>query len=1405
MSFDELERVRSDLLATCSQETVFPPIVFPLNVADLNGMPEKVHQILEIYGYIDILINNAGLSVRGSVLECVDDVYIKLMMVNFFGTIKLTQSLLPSMIQRKQGRVVCIGSVQGKFALPNRSAYSASKHALQAFCDSLRAEVSDDGIKVTLISPGYIQTNLSKNALTGSGSVYGKLDETTAKGASTKDVAEFVIKSILRDEKDVPKWLTNPCPIVEDPKERLRKYIVEPDLPDLHDPKPYFFPAQVNLDNLFHVPDCPPSTTIVPVRDSMGNIVDYEEVPLEGAGDTATNSMSLQRAPGPKTKETRGDHGNFPFWPGGFDQPEKDILELEIDNYDFEHNLLTCPPGFDEGMTFGSQSTSKDDQIIDLLSILDTEVISFGTETDSKTSDLNETKKEIAENREVDELLENSAQTEVLHISETPDEKLVKTEWAEMLDVTKPVKDFHIKVPDPAHIYPFELDIFQKQAIIKLEEHNHVLVAAHTSAGKTVVAEYAIALSRRHGTRAIYTSPIKALSNQKYHDFKKTFGDVGLITGDIQIDGDSSCLIMTTEILKSMLYCGSDVTRDLEYVVFDEVHYLNDPERGHVWEEVFILLPDHVCIVMLSATIPNTIEFANWVGRTKRRKVFVMQTLKRPVPLQHFLYTGCGGKSRNDIFMIVNEKSEFSLSEYNKAKASKQERQKDMQKAHNQIKAQRHFNPQQEKTLWVGLVDYLRRNDKMPVIAFTLSRNRCDSNAEALSSTDLSTAHEKYKINATFQRCLQRLKPIDRQLPQVKQLQLCLERGVGIHHSGILPILKEVVEILFQNGLVKLLFATETFAMGVNMPARTVIFDSVKKFNGKETRPLEPAEYTQMAGRAGRRGLDKSGTVILICKQDVPPDIQLRSMILGKSKKLESQFRLTYAMILNLLRVEGLSVEDMMSHSFREFFKQSKIPEQKTMMEELESRMSALQKLGEHLTPLCEFYSAAKVYIKSWNEIIPKYITQQKIQNELKPGRILIISYKNHFNKLALLLTVPKLVKVDSQYKVFVLDNQKIDGEPSSDDSKENLWYKMLSLSSPFKKFTPDGAGGHQVLSIQAEHILEISKKTLANIEPEKILQNWDQRQIPRFKDTPPSASVLKALTDLKTLTDDYNKNHSTLTLVTGMQDLEMFESMNELKKLKQNVEIYENSTDIPNFEQEFEKVYQRKSLEGELQELRYKISKESLSLYPDYVNKVKVLQDLNYVDSTHQVTMKGRVACQMSQNELLITELIFRNILTELEPPEIAALLSALVFQEKTENDPKLTKVLEKGMQDLLAIDTDVHTIEMQYNVGSTDDTQGKDKLNFGLMEVVYEWARNKPFAEIMELTDCKEGIIVRCIQQLNEILKDVKDAARIIGNSTLPNKMEEASNAIKRDIVFAASLYTTDEKIFVGDEENA
>lgn len=480
--------------------------------------------------------------------------------------------------------------------------------------------------------------------------------------------------------------------------------------------------------------------------------------------------------------------------------------------------------------------------------------------------------------------------------------------------------------------------------------------------GKTVVAEYAIALSQNHMTKTIYTSPIKALSNQKYRDFKEKFKDVGLITGDLQIEPTASCLIMTTEILRSMLYCGSDSTRDLEYVIFDEVHYINNADRGHVWEEVLILLPEHVNIIMLSATVPNTLEFANWVGHTKKRKVYVISTLKRPVPLMHHLYTGCGGKSKNDIFVIVNEKGEFLTENYRMAVAKKEANAKGGNKGPP--------NPKQDQTLWVGLVDYLKRNDKLPVVAFTLSRNRCDRNAIALQSCDLNTGKEKSLVRSFFQQCLQKLKPPDRILPQVTSMQSSLERGIGIHHSGILPILKEIVEMLFQRGLVKLLFATETFAMGVNMPARTVIFDSHIKFDGNEQRMLEPAEYIQMAGRAGRRGHDANGTVILLCKNKIPSDIELRSLILGRPMRLESRFLLTYAMILTCLRFENVTVEDIMSHSFKEFPTKQKLPETEKQLKLTQEKISTLKELDARLQPLCTFYDVAVEYRKEMDQIM---------------------------------------------------------------------------------------------------------------------------------------------------------------------------------------------------------------------------------------------------------------------------------------------------------------------------------------------------------------------------------------------------------------------------------------------------
>lgn len=680
-----------------------------------------------------------------------------------------------------------------------------------------------------------------------------------------------------------------------------------------------------------------------------------------------------------------------------------------------------------------------------------------------------------------------------------------------------PLSDFHQQVPQMAFQWPFELDTFQKQAVLKLEQAESVFVAAHTSAGKTVVAEYAIALSQKHMTRTIYTSPIKALSNQKFRDFKDTFNDVGLVTGDIQINPTATCLIMTTEILRSMLYNGSDIIRDLEWVIFDEVHYINDAERGVVWEEVLILLPDHVNMIMLSATVPNTLEFADWVGRTKKKKIWVISTPKRPVPLEHFLYTGSSGKTRDEMFLLQDSNGSFLQSGHTRAVTAKKERESKGKQGYGAKGVKDRVGPQQEKNIWLTLIDHLQRKDKLPVVAFTLSRNRCDQTANTLSSLDLTTSMEKSDIHHFINKCIARLKGSDRKLPQVLNFSELLQRGIGVHHSGILPILKEVVECCFAKGWVKLLFATETFAMGVNMPARTVVFDNIRKHDGKQFRTLLPAEYIQMAGRAGRRGLDTTGTVVILCKNEVHEMSELHGMMQGKPTRLESKFRLTYSMILNLLRVEQLRVEDMMKRSFAEMDTQKKQAGYAERGKVLKAKLETMSDISSpNFGDASQLYSLISEFATIRENIWTMLLSLPIPGKALSPGRVVIIHQEASVNILGIILHVDMKAK-QRTFQVLInrsAESQDVDNEEV--DARKNLF---LSLVDQKIQSTDVMSSHHSVVSLTDVNILQITNKVF-KIEPDKIINDIKKREIPRFKFDPPSQSVSTALQQLLRVTD---------------------------------------------------------------------------------------------------------------------------------------------------------------------------------------------------------------------------------------------------------------------------------------------
>lgn len=350
------------------------------------------------------------------------------------------------------------------------------------------------------------------------------------------------------------------------------------------------------------------------------------------------------------------------------------------------------------------------------------------------------------------------------------------------------IDDFNTLIPNPAMTFPFTLDDFQQQAVARLERSESIFVAAHTSAGKTVCAEYAVALCRQHCTRVIYTSPIKALSNQKFRDFCQKFGpeNVGLITGDLQLNvDDSTCLIMTTEILRSMLYRGADLIRDIEWVVFDEVHYVNDSERGVVWEEVIIMLPQYVNLIFLSATTPNTIEFSDWIGRTKRKPVHVIRTNYRPVPLSHFLWAGL------KLHKIMEGKSGFLEMGYKYATKALQPSKSNIDKGKEKSKSSgesrptfgsKHIAWQQQglKNDWISLVRFLDKEGLTPSVVFSFSKKKCEEIANMLRSLDLNTATERSAIQGFTMQTIARLSPNDATLPQVQLLCEMVKRGLGV-------------------------------------------------------------------------------------------------------------------------------------------------------------------------------------------------------------------------------------------------------------------------------------------------------------------------------------------------------------------------------------------------------------------------------------------------------------------------------------------------------------------------------------------------------------------------------------------------------------------------------------------------
>uniref|UniRef100_F7FZM6 Exosome RNA helicase MTR4 n=1 Tax=Ornithorhynchus anatinus TaxID=9258 RepID=F7FZM6_ORNAN len=842
------------------------------------------------------------------------------------------------------------------------------------------------------------------------------------------------------------------------------------------------------------------------------------------------------------------------------------------------------------------------------------------------------------------------------------------------------------RVGKAAKEYPFILDAFQREAIQCVDNNQSVLVSAHTSAGKTVCAEYAIALALREKQRVIFTSPIKALSNQKYREMYEEFQDVGLMTGDVTINPTASCLVMTTE-------------------------------------------PCHV-----------------------------IYTDYRPTPLQHYIFPAGG----DGLHLVVDENGDFREDNFNTAMQVLRDAG-DLAKGDQKGRKGGTKGPSNV----FKIVKMIMERNFQPVIIFSFSKKDCEAYALQMTKLDFNTAEEKKMVEEVFNNAIDCLSDEDKKLPQVEHVLPLLKRGIGIHHGGLLPILKETIEILFSEGLIKALFATETFAMGINMPARTVLFTSARKFDGKDFRWISSGEYIQMSGRAGRRGMDDRGIVILMVDEKMSPTVG-KQLLKGSADPLNSAFHLTYNMVLNLLRVEEINPEYMLEKSFYQFQHYRAIPGVVEKVKNLEHQYHKIVIPNEESVVI--YYKIRQQLAKLGKEI-EEYIHKPKYCLPfLQPGRLVKVKSEGddfgwgvvvNFSKKS--NVKPNSGELDPLYVVEVLLHC----------SKESLKNSATEAAKPAK---PDEKGEMQVVPVLVHLLSSISS---VRLYIPKDLRPVDNRQ-----------SVLKSIQEVQKRFPD------GVPLLDPIDDMGIKDQ--GLKKVIQKIEAFEHRMyshplhNDSNLETVYKLCERKAQIAVDIKGAKRELKKARTVLQMDELKcRKRVLRRLGFATSSDVIEMKGRVACEISSaDELLLTEMMFNGLFNDLSAEQATALLSCFVFQENSSEMPKLTEQLAGPLRQMQECAKRIAKVSAEAKLEIDEETY-LNSFKPNLMDVVYTWANGATFAHICKMTDVFEGSIIRCMRRLEELLRQMCQAAKAIGNTELENKFAEGITKIKRDIVFAASLY--------------
>ncbi|KAJ4959313.1 hypothetical protein NE237_026424 [Protea cynaroides] len=930
----------------------------------------------------------------------------------------------------------------------------------------------------------------------------------------------------------------------------------------------------------------------------------------------------------------------------------------------------------------------------------------------------------------------------------------------------------------PAKEFPFKLDPFQSEAIKCLDNGESVMVSAHTSAGKTVVALYAIAMSLRDKQRVIYTAPIKALSNQKYREFKEEFSDVGLMTGDVTIEPNASCLVMTTEIWRSMQYKGSEIMREVAWIIFDEVHYMRDRERGVVWEESIVMAPRNSHFVFLSATVPNAKEFADWVAKVHQQPCHIVYTDYRPTPLQHYIFPAGG----NGLYLVVDEKGKFREDSFQKAlNALAPTAEGDKKRATGKWQKGLLTGRAGEESDIFKMVKMIIQRQYDPVILFSFSKRECEFLAMQMAKMDLNGDDEKENIEKIFWSAMDMLSDDDKKLPQVSNMLPLLKRGIGVHHSGLLPILKEVIEILFQEGLIKCLFATETFSIGLNMPAKTVVFTNVRKFDGDKFRWISSGEYIQMSGRAGRRGIDERGICILMVDEKLEPSTA-KMMLKGSADCLNSAFHLSYNMLLNQMRCEDGNPENLLRNSFYQFQSDSSIPDLEKQAKDLEVERDSI--VIEEEESLKDYHNLLQQYKSLKKDVRDIVYSPRYCLPFLQPGRLVRIQCSSS------------------------------DGNTPSFSPEEQVTWGVIINFERLKGFSEDDANrkpedANYTLDVLTKCVVNkdgVSKKSI-RIVPLKEIGEPIVISIPLAQIDGLSSIRLiipKDLLPLEVRENTLKKISEVLSRFAkeGMPFLDPEEDIkvqsNSYKKAVHRIEALEHLFEkhevakSPLIEQKLKVLHLKQGLAAKIRLIRKAMRSSTALAFKDELKaRKRVLRRLGYITTDDVVELKGKVASEISSaDELTLTELMFNGVFKDINVEEMVSLLSCFVWQEKLQDAQKPREELDLLFTQLQETARRVAKVQLECKV-QIDVENFVNSFRPDIMEVVYAWAKGSKFYEIMEISQVFEGSLIRAIRRLEEVLQQLIQAAKSIGETELESKFEESVSKIKRDIVFAASLY--------------